>query len=238
MKSSPRTAADCRPPRLDQVESWVFDLDNTLYPASSSLFPQIDLRMRRFIAGALGLDEQEAFVLQKRYYHQYGTTLRGLMLAHAIEPDEFLAYVHDVDCGMLDPSVDLDRALTGLPGRKIIFTNGTERHALNVLERLGLTRHFEGIFDIRAADYLPKPNAETYARMAQRHRVDARRAAMFEDLPQNLLPAAEAGMATVLVREAAALPDWVEPQDLSHVHHVTDDLAAWLLALPPRHQLP
>ena len=220
-------------PRLDQLENWVFDLDNTLYPASCSLFPQIDLRMRHFIAQALGLSDEDAFVLQKRYYHQYGTTLRGLMLTHGIEPEEFLTYVHDIDCRMLDPSPSLDRALCGLEGRKIIFTNGTERHALNVLERLGLTRHFDGIFDIRAAGYLPKPNAESYALMARRHGVDARLAAMFEDLPGNLLPAAEAGMTTILVHEPASEKIWPEKPDLTHVHHITDDLAGWLLKVPP-----
>jgi len=222
------------PPRIDHVEAWVFDLDNTLYPASCSLFPQIDIRMRQFIATALHLSLDDAFVLQKKYYHHYGTTLRGLMLMHHIEPAEFLAYVHDIDCGVLDPAPRLDAVLGRLPGRKIIYTNGSERHARNVLDRLGLTRHFGDIFDIQAADFIPKPNAESYALMVRRHAVDGKRAAMFEDLPRNLAPAAAIGMTTVLVRENGH-SHWTAPEDtdLSHVDHVTDDLAGWLEMVAP-----
>jgi putative hydrolase of the HAD superfamily len=222
--------ADLSPPlRLDAVEAWVFDLDNTLYPASCSLFPQIDVRMRQFIAETLHLALDEAFALQKRYYHQYGTTLRGLMLVHGMEPSAFLAYVHDIDCGVLSPAPRLEAALARLPGRKLIFTNGSERHAVNVLERLGLSAHFEGIFDIRAADYLPKPNAESYALMAKRHAIAPKRAAMFEDIPRNLLPAAEAGMTTVWVREDGHA-HWpvTAGEEFGYVDHITDDLAGWL----------
>lgn len=216
-------------PALTEVESWVFDLDNTLYPASCSLFPQIDLRMRRFIADALHLGLDEAFALQKRYYHQYGTTLRGLMLLHGIEPEAFLAYVHDIDHSCLLPSPALDAALAALPGRKLVFTNGSEKHAINVLERLGLTRHFEAIFDIRASHYIPKPNAEAYAGLLERHALRPDRAAMFEDLQVNLIPAAAIGMTTVWVREEGHSHWTTEvPADLSHVHHITHDLAAWL----------
>lgn len=215
--------------RLDHVNTWVFDLDNTLYPASCSLFPQIDVRMRQFIAEALNLDLDEAFALQKRYYREYGTTLRGLMLVHGMEPAAFLTYVHDIDCSVLPPAPRLVAALAALEGRKLIFTNGSERHALNVLDRLGLSNHFEDIFDIRAADYIPKPNSESYLRLTRRHAVDPRRAAMVEDLARNLVPAAEAGMTTVWVRDQGHSL-WASDQnpDLSHVHHITDDLAGWL----------
>jgi putative hydrolase of the HAD superfamily len=211
------------------LEAWVFDLDNTLYPASCSLFPQIDRRMRQFIGEALRLTGDEALALQKRYYREYGTTLRGLMLVHGIEPDEFLAYVHDIDTTVLSPAPRLAAALAALPGRRIVFTNGSERHALNVLGRLGLTDHFEGIFDIRAAGYIPKPNPESYALMARRHAVTLSLAAMFEDVARNLAPAAAAGMTTVWVREDGQ-SRWSPPEDpdLSYVHHVTDDLAGWL----------
>ena len=213
----------------DVPQFWVFDLDNTLYPASCSLFPQIDVRMRQFIADALHLPLDQAFTLQKRYYHVYGTTLRGLMLVHGIGPDEFLDYVHDIDCGVLAPDPRLDAALQALPGEKLIFTNGSERHARNVLERLGVGRHFSGIFDIRAAEFIPKPDAESYRRMMDRHGVDPRRAVMFEDLARNLAPAAQAGMTTVLVtdKEASHGPA-ATAADMAHVHHVTTDLAAWL----------
>ncbi len=214
------------------LDTWVFDLDNTLYPASCSLFPQIDVRMRQFIAERLHMDIDEAFRLQKRYYREFGTTLRGLMLCHGIEPDAFLDYVHAIDCSVLQPCDRLDSALQRLQGRKLIFTNGSERHALNVLERLRIAHYFEGIFDIRAAGYVPKPQPETYDAMVRRHGFDARGAAMFEDIPRNLAPAAAIGMTTVWVRETDH-PDRalvrVDPnEDLSHVHHVTDDLAGWL----------
>lgn len=213
------------------VDCWVFDLDNTLYPASSSLFPQIDLRMRAFIAERLGLAEDDAFRLQKSYYRQFGTTLRGLMLMHGIEPAEFLGYVHDIDHSVLDEAPRLDHLLERLPGRKVIFTNGSERHAVNVLNRLGISRHFDGIFDIVAAGFVPKPQPECYELMVRRHGVDARSAAMVEDIHRNLVPACAIGMTTVWVRQANH-PDFKvvvqDESDLSHVHHLTDDLAEWL----------
>ncbi len=216
-------------PALPHVEAWIFDLDNTLYPASCNLFAQIDLKMRQFISEALHLGLDEAFALQKRYYHDYGTTLRGLMLAHGIEPGVFLAYVHDIDCSVLPPAPRLDLALERLTGRKIVYTNGSERHAENVLAQLNLTRHFDAIFDIRAADYIPKPNADSYRRMADHCGIEARRAAMFEDIARNLAPAAAAGMTTVWVREEGHV-QWsgAVDDDLSHIHHVTNDLAGWL----------
>jgi putative hydrolase of the HAD superfamily len=221
---------DFRRRGLDHVDAWVFDLDNTLYPASSSLFPQIDVRMRRFIAERLGLGLDEAFALQKRYYRQFGTTLRGLMLCNAIEPAAFLDYVHDIDCTVLDEAPRLDAVLARLPGRKLVFTNGSERHAVNVLGRLGIARHFEAIFDIAAAGYVPKPDPSTYDLMLGRHAVAAGAAAMVEDIHRNLIPAAAVGMTTVWVRQDdhpdAALEG--EPTDLGHVHHVTDDLVEWL----------
>jgi len=212
------------------LEYWVFDLDNTLYPASCSLFPQIDVKMRQFIAEALHLPLDEAFVLQKRYYHEYGTTLRGLMLAHGIEPDEFLHYVHDIDCSVLAPDPRLAAAVAALPGRRLIYTNGSERHAENVLERLGMLALFDGIFDIRAANFIPKPNAEAYGLMMKRLDVDPALAAMFEDIPRNLLPAAEAGMTTVWVKEDghSHWTDEGDPASMPHIHHVTEDLAGWL----------
>lgn len=216
---------------LAELDVWVFDLDNTLYPSTTSLFPQIDVRMKEFIAEALGLSLEAAFLLQKSYYHEYGTTLRGLMLRHAIEPEAFLAYVHAIDHGVLTPDPALKAAIARLPGRKLVFTNGSERHAIDVLEHLGLTDMFEGIFDIRAGEYVPKPHPETYRRMVRHFAVEPTRAAMFEDTPKNLLPAADIGMTTVWVRPPAGeAAQWFfpPPDDIRHCHHVTEDLAAWL----------
>lgn len=222
---------DPRRAGCDHVETWVFDLDNTLYPATSSLFPQIDVRMRQFIADRLRLPLDEAYALQKRYYRDFGTTLRGLMLVDGLEPEAFLAYVHDIDHSVLAPQARLDTALACLPGRKLVFTNGTERHAVKVLERLGVARHFEGIFDIAAARYIPKPAPETYALMVARHGVAAPASAMVEDLHRNLAPAAAIGMTTVWLRQDNHPDAAVIGQDEAHpphVHHVVEDLPAWL----------
>jgi putative hydrolase of the HAD superfamily len=217
---------------LGHVDTWLFDLDNTLYPATSSLFPQIDRRMKAFIAEVLEVPPDEAYRLQKLYYHRYGTTLRGLMLEHGLEPDAFLSYVHDIDHAVLAYDRALDRALDLLPGRKLVFTNGSRRHAEKVLDRLALAHHFEDIFDIAAAGYIPKPQPETYRRLLDRLSVEAARTAFFEDSAANLKPAAAIGMTTILVRSG---PDHAPRHDaggdLSHCHHVTDDLAAWLGAV-------
>ena len=228
-------AHDPRRLGLGHVRSWVFDLDNTLYPASSSLFPQIDVRMRQFIAQRLGLPLDEAFVLQKRYYREFGTTLRGLMLVHGLEPEDFLDYVHDIDHTVLDVAPALDAALASLPGRRLIFTNGSERHAVSVMERLGIASRFDGIFDIKAADFIPKPQPECYLAMLKRFGVDAAGAAMVEDIHRNLKPACDIGMTTVWVRQDNHPDHKVvshDDDDLSHVHHVTDDLVAWLEHIP------
>mgnify|MGYP001810459680 CR=1 FL=1 len=213
------------------VETWVFDLDNTLYPAGSSLFPQIDRRMKLFIADLLGLSIEDAHVLQKDYYRTYGTTLRGLMEVHGVQPGPFMDFVHDIDHSVLSPCPRLDAALAALPGRKLIHTNGSRRHAEQVLKQLGLTRHFEAIFDIEAAGFVPKPQAEGYHALLARHAVDPTRALMVEDIHRNLRPAAALGMTTVWVREDDHPDGPCVPQDesdLSHVDHVTDDLAGWL----------
>ncbi|MBF0324734.1 MAG: pyrimidine 5'-nucleotidase [Alphaproteobacteria bacterium] len=222
---------------LDQIETWVFDLDNTLYPATSSLFPQIDVRMRRFISERFHMPLDEAFALQKRYYREFGTTLRGLMLVHGLEPSAFLDYVHDIDHSVLAAAPDLDRALAALPGRKLIFTNGSERHAEKVLAQLGIGQHFSGIFDIEAARYVPKPQPECYLDMVARFAFDPRAAAMVEDIHRNLKPAFDIGMTTVWVRQDDH-PDakvvMQDDSDLAHVDHVVDDLVAWLRPLPTR----
>lgn len=213
------------------IDSWIFDLDNTLYPASSSLFPQIDFKMRAYIARLLDLSLDDAFRLQKQYYRDYGTTLRGLMAVHGVLPEAFLDYVHDIDHSVLEPAPRLAAALKALPGRRIIYTNGSEKHALAVLDRLGLGGCFEAIFDIAAAGYLPKPERSSYDALIARHRIDPVRAVLVEDIARNLAPAAEIGMTTVLVRDPGA-PSWgVGPDgDLSFIDHVTEDLAGWLKA--------
>lgn len=218
-------------PPVTHINTWLFDLDNTLYPASSSVFPQIDGKMKAFIGSFLGLSPEEAFALQKKYYRDYGTTLRGLMLNHGLEPDAFLDYVHDVDHSALDHDAALRAAITALPGRRLVFTNGTVKHADRVLEKLGLEDLFEGTFDIRAADFIPKPQRQTYDRLIATYGIDPTRTAFFEDSHINLKTAAELGMTTVLVRSGPdhAPLSQVDPAELAgYCHHITDDLAVWL----------
>ena len=218
------------------VEAWVFDLDNTLYPASSDLFSQIDARISDYIARHLGLAADEARLKQKAFYRDYGTTLRGLMIEHEIEPDAFLEYVHDIDYSPVLPNPDLGKAIAQLPGKKYIFTNGDRPHAERTAARLGISEHFDDIFDIVAAGLLPKPNLETYNRFLDKTGVSPARAAMFEDLARNLQVPHKLGMRSVLLvpegTRAVFRDEWeMEGQNAPHVDFVTDDLTGFLNAV-------
>ena len=221
---------------LTHVEDWVFDLDNTLYAAECQLFSQIDERMTAFIRERLQLEHDVARKLQKDYYVKYGTTMSGLMTEHDMCPDEFLEFVHDIDLAPIAENKELARILAALPGRKFIYTNGSVRHAENVAGALGILHVFDEIFDIKAADYTPKPKREPYERFLRRHNIEPTRAIMFEDLAQNLEAPHALGMTTVLVcSDAAWLAD--EPHDkrparpgetAPHVHFETNDITAFL----------
>ena len=221
-------------PDFSDIDVWVFDLDNTLYPPSCRLFAQIDVKMRAFIGALLQVDEDEAYRLQKQYYRDHGTTLSGLMKLHNVAPQEFLSFVHDIDVSVVPENPDLSGALQRLPGRRLVFTNGTVAHAGRVLRQIGIHDHVEDIFDIVHADFLPKPHTATFERFLRKHEIEASRAAMFEDLDRNLAPAHELGMTTVLVRDAdghadPAVRDWGEPPaEAPHVHYRTEDLARFL----------
>jgi putative hydrolase of the HAD superfamily len=220
------------PKPLDHIDTWIFDLDNTLYPASCRLFDQVDKLIAQYIVDLLHVDPIEAHRIQKKYFLEHGTTLSGLMADHTVDPHHYLDYVHRLDLSAVTPSPALGAALDRLPGRKLIHTNGSVGHAERVTERLGVRNRFDGIFDIVASEFVPKPLEPGYRRLLERHAVDPKRAAMIEDLPRNLAPAARLGMTTVLVRTDAA---WAQDgADAEHVHHVTDDLVAWLeAAVPP-----
>jgi putative hydrolase of the HAD superfamily len=215
------------------INAWVFDLDNTLYPRHIDLFRQVDARIRDYVQRLLNLEPEEAQRVQKDYYRRYGTTLRGLMEEHAILPDDFLEYVHDIDHSPVEPNPRLAAAIGRLPGRKFILTNGSRAHAEKVAERLGVTNHFEDIFDIVRSDLLPKPNRETYDRFLAKTGVEPTTAAMFEDLARNLVVPQALGMATVLVVPAGTREifheDWeLQGQDAEHIDFLTDDLASFL----------
>lgn len=211
---------------LADLDTWVFDLDNTLYPASTRLFDQVDRRIGEFVAQTLGLDATQARLVQKSYFREHGTTLRGMMLNHATDPKHFMDYVHDIDLTQVVADDALDSALEALPGRKIIYTNASAAHAERVMEKLGISRHFSGIFDITEAGYVPKPDSAGYATVIERFSIAPGKAAMVEDMARNLLPAKQLGMTTLWVRTD---DDHAQPLDSdTHIDHVTDDLAGWL----------
>lgn len=215
------------------VDTWIFDLDNTLYPSHTNLFAEVDQRIGDYVADILSLERDAAHALQKDYYRRYGTTLRGLMIEHGINPDGFLEFVHDIDHSKVVPDPRLSAAIEALPGRRFIMTNGTVAHARAVAERLGVHHHFEDIFDIVAADLVPKPDPASYTRFWERHGIDPTRSAMFEDLSRNLEVPAANGMRTVLVvpegtREVFREAWELEGQRAPHVEYVTDDLAGFL----------
>lgn len=209
------------------IEAWIFDLDNTLYPATCRLFDQVDRRIGQFIVGLLDLGPIEARALQKHYFRTYGTTLRGLMLEHGVEPARFLDFVHDIDVAVVPPDPRLGALLDAAPGAKFVYTNGSARHADNVLNRLGVAGRFSGVFDIVAAGYQPKPDPRPYDAMVARFGVNPARACMVEDIARNLGPAKALGMTTVWLRSDSDFAN-PTPQDLTAVDFVIDDLNGWL----------
>ncbi|MFB2595982.1 pyrimidine 5'-nucleotidase [Paracoccus sp. p4-l81] len=219
-------------PRLADVTTWIFDLDNTLYPPEARLFDQIERRMTDWVTRHLGLAEAEASHLRDDYWRNHGTTLAGLMADHAIDPLPFLAYVHDIDFGVLRPDPGLAQAIRALPGRKIVQTNADAEYAGKVLAMRGLDM-FEAIYGVAEVDFHPKPDPRAYHAVLSAHGIDPTRAAFFEDDPRNLIVPHELGMATVLVGAGRHGPDVLAAGHAhgAHVHHRTDDLAAFLAGL-------
>jgi putative hydrolase of the HAD superfamily len=222
-----------KPRGFGGIETWVFDLDNTLYPHHLNLWQQVDDRIRAYIAGFLKVPHDQAFRIQKDYYKRYGTTMRGLMTEHGMKPDDYLEFVHQIDHSPLEPNPALGSAIEKLPGRKLILTNGTRKHADAVMKKLAVHEHFEDIFDIVAAELEPKPSKRTYERFLKLHNVDPHKAAMFEDLARNLGAPHALGMITVLVvpeaqREVFREGWELEGRDAAHVDYVTDNLTGFL----------
>ena len=197
-----------------RIDTWIFDLDNTLYPRTSDLFAQIDWKMTDYVAKFLDLPKDEARKIQKDMYRRHGTTLRGMMVEHDMDPHDFLADVHDIDYSPVAPNARLGELIAALPGRKLIFTNGDVPHARRTTDRLGITDLFEGVFDIVAADLEPKPARKPYETFVAAHDVDPKTAAFFEDMPRNLTVPHEMGMGTVLV-----LPTGFEGTDVQKWEH-------------------
>ena len=209
---------------FDHVRAWVFDLDHTLYPPSARLFAQIEARMRVWVARVLGVEEAEADRLRHDYWTRYGTTLAGLMAEHEVDPEAYLLDVHDIDFGSLAPDPDLAAQIGTLPGRRIVYTNGSKPYAERVLAARGLTGCFDAIYGIEHANYRPKPEQSAFEAIFALDGLPAERGAMFEDDPRNLAAPHALGMRTVLVG-----PD---RHDGAHIHHHTDDLTGFLQGIP------
>jgi putative hydrolase of the HAD superfamily len=213
-------------PALAHVENWIFDLDNCLYPASCNLFELIDQRMTDYVEQRLGLDRNAARNLQKRYFHEHGTTLSGLMAANDIDPHEFLEFVHDIDLARLSADPDMVALIDNLPGRKFVFTNGDESYARRVLDKLGLANLWDGLHDIHAMAYVPKPDPRAYQVLCDRHSIDPSRALFAEDMARNLKPAKALGMVTVWVDNGSEQANHQADPDYIDFH--THDIGAWL----------
>ncbi len=222
-------------PKLGHIQNWIFDLDNTLYPADADFFSQIDKKMTGFISRYLGLDREKARALQKEYLVEYGTSLSGLMAVNGMDPAAFLEDVHDVDLSMLSPDPLLRAHIQALPGRKFIYTNGSRGHAKNVASHLNLFDLFDGSFGIESADYIPKPRREPYDKFCAVFDIDPKSAIFFEDNLRNLKAPKDMGMHTVLLtsnedfsHEPAAVRPAGAQGGASFVDDITHDLTSWL----------
>lgn len=226
---SPRAANS--PPDLTHITHWVFDLDHTLYPSDSSVMVQIEKRMTEYVARLLDLDMEAAAKARHEYWKDYGTTLNGLMVNHGVDRQDFLDFVHDIDATVIDPAPLLGKRIAALPGRKIIYTNGSVSHAENILGQLGITEHFEEIFDVAAADFVPKPHREGFDRFQARFGLPTRESVMFEDSVRNLKTAHDMGFTTVLVRAKEGTQvheSHIGDDHPGHVHYMVDCLTTFL----------
>jgi putative hydrolase of the HAD superfamily len=208
------------PDAFDHVETWVFDLDNTLYPPEVRLFDQINARMSAFVMRELGLDAEAADALRHRYWKAHGTTLAGLMQHHGVDPEPYMIEVHDIDFSVLPPDAVLAERIAALPGRRIVYTNGSAPYAERVLAARGLAGLFDAIYGVEHADWHPKPDRAAFERVFAADGLAPERAAMFEDDPRNLAVPHDMGLRTVLVAPA--------PHPAPHIHHHTDDLTGFL----------
>ena len=214
---------------LNKINSWIFDLDNTLYHPSLKVFEEIDSRMQKFISLRLGISLKKAWMLQKEYFRKYGATLKGLMKFHQIDPKQFLNYVQKIDLEKIKVNPELKSALAKLNGTKIVYTNSTKNYANRILKRLGLKKSFDGIFDIIDANYIPKPSYRSYKMLLKNFNLIPEESIIFEDLPQNLVPASKLGMKTVWVKNE-------ETQNLRNnyalsINFTTKNLTKWIQKL-------
>jgi len=211
---------------LTKIKYWLFDLDNTLYAGTTKVFDQVDKKMSKFISEKLNVSIEEAKKIQKDYFHEYNTTLNGMIKNHEIDANEFLEFVHDVNLDFLKKDKFLENEIMKLNGKKIIFTNGSRAHAKNVTKRIGIDKLFDGIFDIVDSDFIPKPSKESYKKIIENYKIEPQYCIFFEDIARNLKPAHELGMKTVWIKNNE--PWAAKFSDSTFVNYKTDNLAKFL----------
>jgi putative hydrolase of the HAD superfamily len=211
---------------LAKIKYWIFDLDNTLYSGDTKVFDQVDKKMSKFISQKLNVSIEEAKKIQKNYFHEYNTTLNGMIKNHEIDADEFLEFVHDVDLDFLKADKPLEQEITNLSGKKFIFTNGSKSHVANVTKRIGIEKLFDGVFDIVESDFIPKPSIEPYKKIIEKYKIDPEYSIFIEDIARNLKPAYELGMKTVWIKNDE--PWAAEFSDSDFINYKTDNLAKFL----------
>ena len=184
---------------LAEIKYWIFDLDNTLYSGDTKVFDQVDKKMSKFISEKLNVSLEEAKKIQKNYFHEYNTTLNGMIKNHNIDANEFLEFVHDVNLDFLKKDEFLENQINKLNGKKIIFTNGSKAHAANVTQRIGIDKLFDGVFDIVDSNFYPKPSIQPYKKIIENYNIEPEYCIFFEDIARNLKPAYEMGMKTIWI---------------------------------------
>jgi len=211
---------------LKEINCWLFDLDNTLYSGKTKVFDQIDRKMSKFISEKLNVDIKEAKEIQKNYFYQYDTTLSGLIKNHKINANDFLDFVHDIDINFLKKDLQLAQELEKLDGKKIIFTNGSRKHAINITKKLGIEQYFDHIFDIVDSEFIPKPSIEPYKKLVKKHKIDPNLCVFIEDIARNLKPAYEMGMKTIWVENDEP---WAKKlSDSNFINYKTSNLSEFL----------
>ena len=211
---------------FQSIKYWIFDLDNTLYNGKTKVFEQVDKKMSKYISNKLNVSVDEAKKIQKNYFHEYNTTLNGMIKNHKIDANEFLEFVHDIDIDFLKKDLKLDEELKKLDGKKIIFTNGSKKHAINVTRRIGIEQYFDGIFDIVDSDFIPKPSIEPYKKLVEKHKIDPKLSVLVEDIARNLKPAYEMGMKTVWIENDES---WAkEFSESNFINYKTNNLSEFI----------
>jgi putative hydrolase of the HAD superfamily len=211
---------------LSNIKFWLFDLDNTLYSGDTKVFDQVDKKMSKFISEKLKVSLEEAKKIQKNYFHEYNTTLNGMIKNHDIDANEFLEFVHDVDLEFLKKDENLKKEIEKLKGKKIIFTNGSKAHASNVTSRIGIEQLFDGVFDIVDSNFYPKPSIEPYKKIIENYKIEPEYCIFFEDIARNLKPAYELGMKTVWIENKE--PWAAKYSEEEFVNYKTESLTKFL----------